>query len=195
MITKSRGLIIYMILLVVLALLFAPHIWNLVNGLVLEPTIELWQLINQFIRLIPQTYYWLFIVGCFGVMTVIFLIGSSRNPHRSATEFSQTKGPIKSLADYYSLSEDSYYFKWIIANRLAQITQEIVSINEGVSNNTKELIIETEFPEQVKNYLIAGSDNAHMSDKPKKFRFRKKEEKPLDIDINEVINAIESKME
>jgi len=195
MINIKRFRIIYMIILIVLAFLFAPYIWNFVNTLLVEPASETWLLINQLIRLIPQTNYWLFIVGSFGVITIIFILASLRKPHRSNQKLTQTRGPIKSLADYYSMSEESHYFKWVIANRLAQITQEILQINQGNSKNNKLHISESELPDPVKNYLLAGSDNSHMSDKPRKFLFRKQGKSPLDIEINNVINTIESQME
>jgi hypothetical protein len=54
---------------------------------------------------------------------------------------------------------------------------------------------EWDAPEEIRSYLEAGLDNAHMSLSSKKRWFKPKATSPLDLDINQVINYIESQME
>ena len=192
---KNR--VIYLILLVLSAIILAPFVWNQISSFIVKPVSYFWWMVKQFIRVVPQTYYWIFLIGSLGIVSFVFLLLYLQKPQKEHQKYPHVKGPIKSLAEFVILSEKSYYFKWVIANRLAQITQEILDMNQGNSNGDHYTFsdIDCDMPEIITDYLEAGMDNTHMSYKPRKLLrgFRKKS--PLDVELNRIISYLESQLE
>ena len=189
--------IIYVILLVVSAIFLAPFFWYQISSFIIEPALYFWWIVKQLIRVVPQTYYWIFLIGSLGIISIIFLLLYLQKPRKKQQNFFNEEGSIKSFAEFYSLSRRSYYFKWVIANRLARIAQEILNMNHGNSKGDPLTFsdLDGELPETILNYLEAGLDNTHMSYKPKKILRRLKQNSPLDVELDQIITNLESQME
>jgi len=192
-----RKRVIYLFLLVLSAIILAPFAWNQISSLIVKPASYFWWLVKHLIRVVPQTYYWLFLIGSLGIVSFIFLLLYLQKPKNEQQKYPHDNGPIKSLAEYITLSTKSYYFKWVIANRLAQITQEILDMSQGNSYGDPHTFsdMDRDMPEIITNYLEAGIDNTHMSYKPGKFLRRFRRKSPLDIELNRVITYLESQLE
>jgi hypothetical protein len=108
----------------------------------------------------------------------------------------QDSGKIKPLAKLYSSSEKNYYFKWVIANRLARLSHDLLKKEENNNHRLRlNSINHSNFPVPIKQYLIAGLDNSIMRYIPRKFLFMKREKSPLDLDIDQILTYLESQLE
>jgi hypothetical protein len=192
---KTRS--VFIGILLVTGLLLAPYAQLVIQTLIIEPIAYYWWGVRRMIEAIPQAAYWFFIIGSLGMIVIFNVLRSlvlTREP--KGNKFPQT-GPIQSLAEAISKSQKSNYFKWMIANRLANLTFKLlnrhnIDNNGGARNFSQE---NWNPPMKTKEYLVAGMNSSFM-DYPRKGLFSKKLEKtPFDTDLEQIIAYIESQME
>jgi hypothetical protein len=195
--TNKKRTLLYISIVVILAIILAPYTWKIVRSLLFEPASYNWWFFQQFSHIFPQSLYWIFLIGSLGVVSVLLIIYRLWSPRWGDQKIEREKGPIKALADLCELSEKSHYAKWIIANRVARTSQQLFA---RVFRNKGEISLQLSdykdvLPENIMMYLLAGLDNSHMNPKSKRFFWSKKEQSPLDIDLDQVISFLESQLE
>ena len=186
-----------LVVFLVIAILLAPYVQKTLHYLIIEPAAYYWWGIKQVARVIPQSLYWIIILTSLSFVSIFSLI-RDLFLHKSKTEMILTrKGPVQALADNIVRSENRDYFRWAIANRLANIARRILFPREQLPDENQPALdsIKWDAPPEVRKYLETGLQSSFMGVHGYRKRFRKQKTIPLDINLNQVITYIESKME
>jgi hypothetical protein len=192
---KKRTILIGILLII--SLFLAPYAGVIIQTLIIEPISYYWWGLKRLIEAIPQEAYWFFIISGLGMIVIVNLLRSfalTREPKGNRTP---QAGPIQSLAEAICQSKKSNYFKWLIANRLANLTYNLVNPHIGDDKGGSKHFsqISSNLPLKTMEYLEAGLNSSFM-DYPKKGRYRnKQEDTPFDTDLEQIIATIESQME
>ena len=192
---RRRWIIILLILIA--AALLAPFLWKVINSVVIEPAVYYWWMVKRLVQLAPEIYYWYFWIGGMGLVSLISIWRYFRRKHQPEYKQFKPEGQLKSLARNLSKVDKSHYTKWLVANRLAMTTLDLIQHSSGLEETNTYKFPEDgwDAPADIRTYLEAGLDNAHMSLSSKKKWFKQRDLSPIDIDINQVIYYIESQME
>jgi hypothetical protein len=181
----------------VLAVVAAPWVYKIFHALVIEPTAYYWWGVKQVVRIIPEAYYWLFVLACLGVFSMAYLVRDILSSRESMDDPGAQTGPVAFLAETVERSAKSNYFKWVIANRLANIALRIWQVEKGP---TKDRQVFDQAPvrslaPRVRTYLEAGLLSSFMDYRQRWKWIKKSRETPFDLDISIVIEDLESRME
>jgi hypothetical protein len=194
---KQKTRSIFIGILLVISLLLAPYAQVIIQTLIIEPIAYYWWGVRRMIEVIPQAAFWFFIIGSLGMIVIFNLLRSLALTSKPKGNTLPQAGPIQSLAEAISQSQKSNYFKWMIANRLANLTFILLNRHNGDNNGGSRNFSQENWnpPMKTEEYLVAGMNSSFM-DYPRKGRFSKKLEKtPFDTDLEQVIAYIESQME
>ena len=107
------------------------------------------------------------------------------------------KGPVEALANNIAQAEKRNYFKWTLANHLANITLKILDQRtQYLDDNHSPLDgLKQSAPPGVRKYLETGLQSSFMDYRGKRKWFKNQKNSQLDINLNQVIACIESEME
>jgi len=180
-----------------IGLIAAPIVWITVSTLIIDPMAYYWWTIKRVIKSIPQLNYWFFIIGSLGIISLIALIRWQKYDEESQPQTHYKESPIQSLAEILSRSQNSYYYKWLIANKLAIITLDIINNRSGTHDEDRQKFSDIQWnpPGNMSEFLEAGLDKSHMSFKPRRRFLKPRKLSPLDKDLSKVLSFIESQME
>jgi len=192
---STRYVILSLILLA--GVFLAPYAWRSLRPIIIDPgAYYLWS-IKRLLSVFPQSVFWVFIIGSLGLISVIILLRYLNPKEVKQEKIVNQKGQVGSLADVILRSKKSHYNKWLIANRFANTTIDTLNLNSGETDDYNHVFsnMNWEPPEEVKEYIKAGLDNSKMRFQRQKGLFKNKDTSPLDLDINTIIDYIESEME
>jgi hypothetical protein len=183
--------------ILLLALVLAPFVYRIFHSLFVEPLVYYAWVVGQMIRVIPESYYWLFIIACLGLLTSIFLVKDIHNNRKISEDILVTKGPVEFLSDHIEQSARSNYFKWILANRLANLALQIQHSDniEAINRHAIEELSADGLSQKVHDYLKTGMLSSFMDFRHNRKWWKKTSVPPFDVNINDVINFLESQME
>ncbi len=183
--------------LLILGLILAPLAYQLFHMILLVPTVNYLWGIKQVIRILPQSLYWILIVASLGMIVVILQIKNLVMGRSKSKVAPDTKSPIKYLSENITLSEKSNYFKWVVANHLANLSLEIKYREKENNKNGPQDDSRMELPPPsfIKKYFNAGLQNSFMDYRKKRKLFGKSDDTPFDIQLEDVIRYLESQME
>jgi hypothetical protein len=189
---KRRQLILYGGLLLaagVLALSFAGSVREFI---ILPLAYYVWQL-GRFYRAVPQQLYWAALIVAVFYFVVITLYDISLGSE-SGRKDPPHRGPVESLSRALDQRQRGVYFKWQIANMLAEIAMNILNYQERLLPGRKLLGRTRNLPPEVEKYLDAGV-NTTFADYPAPNRFRRSPSTPFDVDLDLVVGYLESELE
>ena len=187
--------------LLVAAVILAPFAIKIVHFLLIEPLAYYWWGVKQVIRTVPQVVYWFFIIACLGLIVVLSLVRQLFSSQETDKAHRTQVGPVESLAESIGRTHKSSYFKWMLANRLANLSLNILQrrnnegpeLNGGYQRDFSE--INWDPPPKVKAYLEAGINSSFMEYRNKGWFSRQKTNKHFDADLEQVIEVIENQLE
>jgi len=165
--------------------------------MLIEPTAYYMWGIKQVVRVIPQSAYWILIIVSL-IFIVVYITIKSFFQHETTIESTANKkGAIDQLAEYIHHSENSNYFKWVIANHLANLSLSIMDQQNGNINKEPRDIsgMNRNPPPQINIYLNAGLNHSFMAYRSKRKIFKKQDVTPFGIELDDVINYLESLLE
>jgi hypothetical protein len=184
--------------LILLAGVFlAPYAWRSLRPFIIDPAAYYIWAIKKLLRVVPQSFFWLFLVGSLGLVSVIIIFRFLDLKADRQEEKLIQSGQVGSLAEVFFRSKKSHYNKWLVANRLANTTLETLGINSGEINGDNHALSKANWnpQEEVKQYIVAGLDTSKMSLQREHRLFKSIKTNPLNIDVNMIIDFIESEME
>jgi len=174
-----------------LVALLTPLAQRVTHWLLLEPLAYYGWGLKQVLRVVPDSFYWLFFLACLGFLALVFLMRDIIL-HRTRLEKPVTqRGPVAYLAENIDRSDQSNYFKWVIANRLANIALRIRWGDSAVETSA----IAPLAPPDVQVYLENGLLSSFMDYRQKRKWFTRNSITPFDVDVRDVIDYLESQME
>jgi hypothetical protein len=184
--TRFRWLLPGSILIASVTLAFVLR--DVAYQLIVVPLAYVLWLAGVYYSAVPQLVIW-------GLLTLFLFLGVTwklvpdvatsprRQIHRPLLE-----GQVESLAVCLLRGRNSNYFKWQVANRLARLARRV---SEGFMQPEG-----TEAPaESVQQYLAAGLNQSFVDFPAPRSRFRRRTSTPLDLDPNDVVDYLESRME
>lgn len=179
-----------------MAVLYAPFAQRVFQITLLDPISYYWWRAQQVIHVIPEIYYWFFFIACFGVLALFFLLQEAFRHQVKKVDQVVQKGPMEFLSEYIVRSAKSNYFKWVIANRLANIALHILWYKDGKGEKPRNFsFTDRAISPAIKTYLETGLFSSFMDFRQKSKLFGKSQEIPLNVDIHQVLDWVESQME
>lgn len=183
----------------VLALSF--YLRGPIQRVIIIPLAYLWWLIKLYYRAVPQAILWVFLVIAVFVFMLRLIPLKNIILRKRKVEYNPSVGAIEDLALWVRKSPRGIYYKWLVANRLGKNAREILAQRDGHAVNIKFGPLEGSDwnpPQEIKTYLEIGL-NGSFADFPQ-FRswwtwWRKPKLTPLDVDVRQVIDYLESELE
>ena len=194
--TRRRAFLLGGLFLV--ALVFAFALQDLVRLALVIPLAYIWWVFGLLFGAIPQVVVW----GMFVFLIAILLFNSLATrvvPPRLAREKVKPHlGNVEKLAQSIERSHEGIYIKWQVANRLGRLARDIL-IRHGDRVDTKgmgPLTGRDWHPgEPVRAYLETGLDGSFADYPQPRWPFRRPQPTPLDLNVREAVEFIESQME
>jgi len=183
---------------VVLAAIILAPIANLIlTELILEPAAYYWWALRQFSKVIPESAYWLFLIGCLGFLVLLFLVTDFFRSQPKKEKVIRASGPVATLAHQLRRTQKSTYFKWLVANRLSKTTLKILIRNlDGDQNEYRDFTgLSWDPPPEIRKYLETAKNSSFMEYREGPRFFKSKKITPFDIDLEDVIAYLESEVE
>jgi hypothetical protein len=181
-----------------IALLLAFPLRDAVFRAVVVPLAYLLWVLGIAYHAVHQVIWWTVIL-----LLVLFLTSRSLLPKFKVRERFQLKkkpvvGQVESLASWLKKTEQGVYFKWLIANRLGKIANQILANRStGKQRSFFDPLAGPDWTPNsgVQSYLESGLHGS-FSDYPQKRRaFSKPKQTPIDHDLHEVVEYLESQVE
>jgi len=183
--------------LLLLALVLAFSLQDVIKSTFVVPLAYLWWALGVFYSTLPQVVLWVGLV----ILTLFLLLKSLISPKkREAFVKRKTgahQGNIEVLAVSLEKTRDSIYNKWKVANRLGRLARELL-IQRGDRENTKviaPLVGRDWCPSKpVNEYLDVGLNGSFANYPKPRWRFSRPQPTPLDIDVDEVVEFLETQI-
>jgi hypothetical protein len=156
-----------------------------------------WRL-NLFYRSLPQGVWWWLII-----FIVLFMLAFSLVPRATFRGRMEPKpkvylGQVEALAIWMRKAEGGVYFKWLIANRLGKLAYQILLHREsGRPRSVFAPLLGTDWEpaKELQTYLEAGLHGSFADFPDGKRRVGGSKQTPLDLDILEAVEFLESHVE
>jgi hypothetical protein len=209
----TRRLLVWGALLGAAALL-AFWLQGAIQDLCIVPAIELFRIGGLFLRSVPHWVFWsLLLVGVALIALGSLATGATGRAARgwlgrqsrlhfwraAKDEQDTVPGPIGELAWYIHNTRRGLYFKWLVAHRLSELAQAIVTSDQGPTSPEEALrdlrqrsALQAE-PAAIQAYLQAGLCRPPLSQP--RLRFLSRRPTTLDLDPTPVIEYLQSQME
>jgi hypothetical protein len=183
---------------VVIALILAFPLQDVIRKTVVVPLAYLWWALGVLYRSIPQVVVWIVLI----VLISLMLMGSfASDRKRKPSEDPKIKpapGQIERLAKNLVKMRRGTYYKWKVANQLGRLARDFL-ILRGDRAGTKDLspLIGHDWQPsaQVDAYLDTGLHGSFADYPNQPWRFGPPEPTPLDIDVEEVVEFLESQIQ
>jgi hypothetical protein len=182
--------------LLLVAVLLAPIAFAFFEGLVIEPLSYLGWVIRLILRALPQANLWYFLVGLMFLVALGSMIRNAELRFFKDKAQAAKKGPVEALAQDISHSKRGAYFKWVVANRLAKLAQATILQGGNESAGRPHQLQGQGWspPDKVQSYLEAGLRDSIIQ-YARRSLFKSVQNTPFDVDINQVIEYLESQTE
>jgi len=189
---KRRRIALYGAIVLLVGVLAYSFAGTVREFIILPLAYYLWEL-GRFYRAIPQQLYWaaLIVIVLYFVVITLYDIslgtdsGRRGRPHR---------GPVESLSQALEQRQRGIYFKWQIANMLAEVAMNILNYQERLLPGRRLKGRVRKLPPEVEKYLDAGIHTT-FADYPTPSRFRRTPTTPFDIDLELVVGYLEFELE
>ena len=184
--------------LIVIATLLAFPLREAVHEAIVIPVAYLLWVLGLLYRSMPQGVWWLVLV-----VLVVFILAKSlappfRPPGKALPGSKPVLGQVQTLAGWLNKSSSGIYFKWLIANRLGKLAYQIL-LQRG-NEKPRSVFDPLTGPDwhpsaEIQNYLQSGLHRS-FADFPNPRRFFATPAKtPLDLDIHNAVDFLESEIE
>ncbi len=180
------------------ASLLAFILQDVVRQVVILPLAYAWWLLGLYYRSFPQLILWVMVV----VFVLFILLGNltaeGTGKPREEPKPKSAPGAIENLALAIEKSRRGIYARWQVAHRLGKLARNLL-IQRGDCANTQGMSPLTgrdwQPSKPVQNYLDVGL-NGSFADYPQpRWPFQRPKPTPLDLDVNEAVEFLESQME
>ncbi len=194
---QTRRRLILAAALVIAALLAFPLRQAIYQTIVIPVAFVAWNL-SLFYHSLSQGIWWWVII-----FVVLFMLAFSLVPRPSFRSRAEVKskpplGQVESLAIWLRKAERGIYFKWLIANRLGKLAYQMLLHREsGRSRSVFAPLVGADWqPSQpLQSYLETGLHGSFADYPDVKNRLGVPEKTPLDLDVTEAVEFLESQVE
>lgn len=183
---------------VLVAALLAFRLSGVVYAMLVLPASYLLWLLKLLYLAMPGAIWWSVLVLVLSFIFALSLVPDVLRMQGKEPLHRPTMGNVESLSTWMEKSQNGIYYKWLVANRLGRIAHRLL---EGRAAGDKRLVSDGLSgpgwtpPPRVQAYLETGLLGS-FADYPRGNNpFAKSEPTPLDHDIAEVVEFVESKID
>lgn len=191
-----RALIVTGIL--ALSLLLAFPLRAAVYEVVVVPIAYVLWLLGLFYHSLPQFLWWIVVILLILYMFSKSIFQEVEFPRRRDLPPMQPRGNVEQLTGWMTKSEKGIYNRWLVANRLGKLAFQILVLREsGRQRTVFEPLDGPDWsaPPEVTGYLHSGLQGS-FADYPNQGNpFVSHEKIPIDHDVREVVEFLESKID
>lgn len=183
--------------ILVLALILAFPLRDVLEQVVIVPLAYLVFLAGVIYRTLPQFIWWVAAIIIVLFMFLGSLAPGDRYAAREAVKRQPVPGPVEELAGSIQKTRDGIYFKWLVANRLGKLAYNMLIQRSGERSRSVFAPLlgpDWEPDPHLRKYLEAGLHGS-FSDYPSLERSRTFNATPLDVEIGEAVEFLESQLE
>ena len=191
-----RGLIL-IVAVIIAALLAFPLRETIYETIVIPVAYIAWNL-GLLYRSFSQGIWWWLIVGLVLFMLVWSLLPERKIPRRQEPKPNPPQGPVESLATWLHRAEKGVYFKWLVANKLGRLAYQLLLHRENGRPRSVFAPLfgpDWEPSKDVQQYLETGLHGSFAAFPQARNRFSAHQHTPLDLNIAEAVDFLESQME
>jgi hypothetical protein len=193
---KQRWLILggILIIAVILAFLLREAIYQ---GVVVPVAFIAWRL-DLVYRSFSQGIWWSAIIFIVLVMLVFSLIPRQKLRRGAQLKLKPSTGQVEALAVRLRKAQQGTYFKWLVANRLGKLAYQILLQRESGRPRSvfaSLLGVDWEPTQELQAYLETGLHGSFADFPNGKRWFGAPEPTPLDLDVAQAIEFLESQVE
>jgi len=182
---------------VIIALILAFPLQDVIRKTIIVPLAYLWWALGVLYQSFPQVVVWVLLL----VVITFMLLGSlTRKVKRTPNEEPKVKpelGQVETLADGLIKMRRGTYYKWKVANRLGRLARDFL-IQRGDRPSSKDLSPLTgrdwQPAQPVDAYLGTGLHGSFADFPNRPWSFRPPEPTQLDIDVEDVVEFLESQI-
>jgi hypothetical protein len=194
--TPTRRGLILIGALIIAGILAFPLRETIYQAVVIPVAYIVWNL-NLVYQTFSQGVWWWVIA-----FIVFFMIAFSLMPRpqlrpRSGAKSKPPQGQVESLSIWLRRAEHGIYFKWLVANRLGKLAYQILLHREsGRPRSVFAPLVGTDWEptRDLQKYLETGLHGS-FADFPNRGRFSTHQPTPLDLDVAEAVDFLESQVE
>jgi hypothetical protein len=182
--------------LILLAAVLAFICQSAVRSTLIVPLMYAAYLVRAFLQSIDQFAYWYLLVAILLVSAFLSLMGGWGLMRMARREKPHQPGPIASLAKNITKMPQGVYYKWLVAQQLADLARGLLIAQEGQVNPATHQFLGRDWnpPDPVRQFLEAGLERWVIFTQRRQL-FRPPPATPLDADLDQVIGYLETRME
>lgn len=155
-----------------------------------------WNL-NLFYRSLSQAIWWWLIVFVVFLMLVFSLLPGASFRRKVEPKARPQSGQVEAMAVSLKKAQSGIYFKWLIANRLGKLAYQILLHREsGRPRSVFAPLLGTDWQpaKDLQTYLETGLHGSFADFPHVKRLFRAPQKTPLDLDVTEAVEFLESQI-
>jgi energy-coupling factor transporter transmembrane protein EcfT len=193
---QGRTILILVGLLLVIILAF--FLQDVIRQTVVTPLAYIWWVLKFAYTRIPQVVFWIILLAFLVLIILTNLLKWYPAGPKYDEKSRPIQGPVETLTGWLRNSLEGNYYKWMVANRLAKLWQEmsggLEDRNLQKKPGAKAAMVQLP-PEAVQRYLKAGLDKTFVDYPLPPLPFMRREATPFDIKVDEAVEFLESQME
>jgi len=184
---------------IVSAALLAFPLRGVVNQLIIIPLAYLLWALKLFYLSVPQLVWWILIFVAVSLILVASLLPERKPAKKNAHEDLQRRGAVEHLAAAMQKSGEGIYFKWLVANRLGRLAQQMLEKREHGKRRSAFAPLTGDgwnSTSEVQAYLEKGLHGS-FAEYPNSAwgYFSPRQRSALDHDVTDVVETLESNSE
>lgn len=191
-----RALIVTAILSLVILLAFPLR--QAVYEVIVIPLAYLLWAMGLFYRALPQVDWWVAVLAVVLYWFVRSLVPPAKPREWERPLRGKAKGQVELLAENVRKSERGVYNKWLVANRLGRLAYQLLLQREYGKPRSQFAPLDGpdwDAPPEVTAYLQSGLLGSFADFPAGRKPFQRREKTPLDHDVEEVMDFLESKLD
>jgi hypothetical protein len=191
-----RYLIILSGILIVFIMTF--FLQDVVHRAVVVPLAYLWWVLKTYYSAVPQLLMWMILLVTLVMVFITNMFRWISIGQKSRQSTKPVQGSVKILARWISNPGDGNYYKWMVANRLGNLSRDmdVPLENQPGLENTENLVdADQRKVIAVQRYLKAGLEESFVDYPLPQIPFMHRKETPFDLDVKQVVKYLESQME
>ena len=184
-------------IVIIAALLALPLRETIYRAVVIPVAFIGWELGLGY-RMLPQAVWWWVILIIIFFMLVFSTLPQWKPARREQPKPRPRHGQVEDLAIWMGRSKSGVYFKWLIANRLGKLAYQILLQREtGRPRSVFTPLVgeDWEPASELQNYLETGLHGSFSDFSSQKNPLMGQQKTPLDYEIREAIEFLESQVE
>lgn len=182
---------------VVIALILAFPLQDVIQKVLIVPLAYLWWALGVLYRSFPQVVVWILLVILITFLLLGSLAGKRKRISREEKKARPAIGQIELLAANLNKMRKGTYYKWQVANQLGRLARDFL-IQRGDRARTRDIspLSGNDWypPAHIDAYLDTGLRGSFADYPNQPWPFRRPEPTPLDIDVNDAVEFLESQI-